>query len=81
MFTESVCTRASITKGYRGKGKGEKIGKITQFLCIARGSNLEVETQILIAKELHFVDTSKIERVENLTVEIDKMLNTIVKKL
>ena len=73
----SVSVPSNIAEGYgRGSRRDYK-----QFLCIARGSNLEVQTQLLIAKELHFADTPQIERVESLTVEIDKMFNTILKKL
>ena len=73
----SVSVPSNIAEGYgRGSRRDYK-----QFLCIARGSNLEVQTQLLIAKELHFADAPQIERVESLTVEIDKMLNTILKKL
>lgn len=38
-------------------------------------------TQLIIAKELQFAGTRTIEAVEHLTVEIDKMLNTLLKKL
>ena len=73
----SVSVPSNIAEGYgRGSRRDYK-----QFLCIARGSNLEVQTQLLIAKELHFADAPQIERVESLTVEIDKMFNTILKKL
>lgn len=73
----SVSIASNIAEGY---GRGSR-REYRQFLCIARGSNLEVQTQLFIAKELRFSDASLIERVENLTVEVDKMLNTILKKL
>lgn len=73
----SVSVASNIAEGY---GRGSR-REYKQFLCIARGSNLETQTQLLIAKELHFADAPRIEKVESLTVEIDKMLNAILKKL
>lgn len=73
----SVSIASNIAEGY---GRGTK-GEYRQFLSIARGSNLEVQTQLVIAKELRFASSASIEAAEGLTIEIDKMLNTILKKL
>ena len=50
-----------------------------QFLRISRGSLFELETQILITKELKYINDSK--AIENLIIEISKMLNSLIKKL
>ena len=50
-----------------------------QFLRISRGSLFELETQIIISKELKFY--SDCENIENLIIEISKMLNSLIKKL
>ena len=73
----SVSTASNIAEGY---GRGSR-GEYRQFLAIARGSNLQVQTQLVIAKELQFAGAASIDKAENLTVEIDKMLNTMLKKL
>jgi four helix bundle protein len=72
-----VSIASNIAEGY---GRGSK-GEYKQFLAIARGSNLEVQTQLVIARELKFASNTSIDEVDKLTVEIDKMLNTILKKL
>lgn len=72
-----VSIASNIAEGY---GRGSR-GEYKQFLNFARGSNLEVQTQLLIAKELHFAAATDITATENLTIEIDKMLNTLLKKL
>src|SRR6185437_7983660 len=72
-----ISVPSNIAEGY---GRGSK-GEYKQFLSIAKGSNLEVQTQLLIAKELEFADAPRIEEIEALTIEIDKMLNAILKKL
>ena len=45
-----------------------------QFLGIARGSNFELQTQLIIAKELGFGDAGQIAIAEGLSNEIGKML-------
>ena len=49
------------------------------FLRISRGSLFELETQILIALELNYINDSEI--IQNLITEISKMLNSLIRKL
>ena len=63
---------------------GEGYGRATtkyyiQFLRISRGSLFELETQLLIAKNLKFITNS--ETIDNSITEISKMLNSLIKKL
>ncbi len=49
------------------------------FLRIANGSLAELETQLIIAKELnHSTDTQK---ADGLIIEVSKMLNSIIRTL
>lgn len=50
-----------------------------QFLRISRGSLFELETQIIISKELKYCTDS--ENIDSLITEISKMLNSLIKKL
>ena len=52
-----------------------------QFYSIAYGSALELETQLLISKELRLTEPSLFEKSEELLLEICKMLNTMTGKL
>ncbi len=68
---------SNIAEGYgRGTRKDYK-----QFLSIARGSTLEVQTQVLIARELAFGDPADCEQVEGLSEEVSKMLYSLIGKL
>jgi four helix bundle protein len=50
-----------------------------QFLRTSRGSLFELETQIIISKELKYcIDC---ENIDNLIIEISKMLNSMINKL
>lgn len=52
-----------------------------QFVRIARGSLLELETQLIIAKELNFISDEKYNAIAGLITEESKMLNAFLKKL
>lgn len=52
-----------------------------QFLRIARGSLLELETQLIIARELDFITDLKFNEIGGLITEESKMLNAFIKKL
>ena len=73
----SVSVASNIAEGY---GRGSR-GEYKQFLAIARGSNLELQTQLVIARELQFVDGASIKGVEDLSIEVGKMLTVLLKKL
>ncbi len=51
------------------------------FLSIARGSNSELWTQILLCKELNYLAEEQIFEAIHLCEEISKMLNTMIIKL
>ena len=52
-----------------------------QFLKYSRGSLLELETQIIIAKELDFISTEMFAKIQNLITEESKMLNAFIKSI
>jgi len=51
------------------------------FLTIAYGSGGELETQVETAKRLLFCDLSKFKKVDDLLLEVMRMLNSMNKKL
>jgi four helix bundle protein len=52
-----------------------------QFLSIARGSNCELQTQLGIARALGFGDPAILERAEDLSHRIGKMLFKLLSTL
>ena len=76
MRRASVSIPSNIAEGY-----GRKSSKsYAQFYSIAFGSALELETQIIIAKELSLAHQVKFETAENLLEEVCKMLNSMLTK-
>jgi len=68
MRKAAVSIPSNIAEGYGRKHKAE----YQQFLSIAYGSLLEVETQYSLAVDLKYV--SKCESIENLLKEVGAML-------
>jgi four helix bundle protein len=50
-------------------------------LRIARGSLLELETQLIIAKELDFVKINNFDEMSALITEESKMINGFIKSI
>lgn len=72
-----VSTASNIAEGYGRASRGE----YKQFLGMARGSNFEVQTQLVIARELQFGDEHDFQKAEGLSHEVGKMLVTIMRQL
>jgi four helix bundle protein len=73
----AVSIPSNIAEGYGRNTRGD----YKQFLGIARGSTLEVQTQLLIALELGFFDVQAHGEVEDLLNEVSKMLYSLMRKL
>jgi four helix bundle protein len=52
-----------------------------QFVKLAKGSNSELQTQLLIARRLGFGDTQKCERAEAPSQDVSRMLSGLSKFL
>ena len=73
----SVSVSSNIAEGQSRITKGEFI----HFLSIARGSNAEVTSQLILARRLHLGEDDLITKAELLTTEIRKMLNALISTL
>jgi len=63
-----------------GAGRGTK-KDFSHFLDIANGSSFELETQLIISKELGFIDHNIIESILSELGEIQKMITGLQKSL
>lgn len=72
-----VSIASNIAEGY---GRGTR-RDYRNFLCIARGSALEVQTQLIIARNLRFGDEPYIAQAEELADQTSKLLWVIIQKL
>ncbi len=72
-----VSVASNIAEGYGRISHGE----YKQFLGMARGSNLEAQTQLVIARELGYGNPQTLKESEDFSIEVGKMLTAMLKKL
>ena len=68
---------ANIAEGW-GRGTAREY---IQFLLIARGSLMEVETHLIIAQELGYLRPEQLRTCQTLVERIGQMLNRLVQAL
>jgi four helix bundle protein len=68
---------SNVAEGCGRKGTKEFI----QSLYIAYGSNCEVETQILLSKDLDFLDAPRAEELLNNVGDVERLLKGLIKSL
>lgn len=73
----SVSVASNIAEGYGRSTRGQYL----QFLGNARGSNFELQTQLLISEKLRFGDPDRHREALNLSEEVSKMLVALMRKL
>jgi four helix bundle protein len=72
----SISIESNIAEGCGRNGNKE----LTRFLYIAKGSALEVECQILIARDLGYLSKEKSDLLESKINEIARMLTSLIAK-
>lgn len=73
----SISIPSNIAEG----NSRRSVADYLQFLKIARGSSAEVETQLIIAKNLKFLNEESYLKLNHDIIEISKMLNGLINSL
>ena len=73
----AVSVASNIAEGYGRSTRGEYL----QFLGHARGSNSELQTQLVIATALKMGTESDLRQAEQLAQEVGRMLVALMKRL
>jgi four helix bundle protein len=77
MRRAAVSIASNIAEGWGRQSDGE----YKQFLGIARGSNMELQTQLIIAGKLGFGEASLLRSTESLSHEVGRMLVALMKTI
>jgi len=72
----AVSLTSNIAEGFSRFSYKEK----AQFYYMSLGSLTEIQNQLLIAKDLSYLPSEDFNKLADLTVEINKMLNVLIKK-
>ncbi|MDR0825530.1 MAG: four helix bundle protein [Prevotella sp.] len=72
-----VSIPSNIAEGF---GRGSK-KECKRFIHIALGSAIELDTQIIISKELGFLGEEEYRIINSLLLEIKKMLKSLIRSL
>jgi len=70
----SVSIPSNIAEGF-GRGSDKEL---TQFLRISLGSSSELDTQLILPKELHYMDEKRYNELSALNEEVAKMLSSLI---
>jgi four helix bundle protein len=70
----AVSIAANIAEGW-GRGTTKEY---IQFLIIARGSLMELETHLIIAEKLKYLNVVQLQEAQKVIEEIGKMLNRLI---
>jgi four helix bundle protein len=77
MNRAAVSIPSNIAEGF-GRNSDKEF---KQFLNIARGSCAELQTQLLLAKDLKYINDKSFSKIDTDLTELHKMLNAFIKKL
>lgn len=73
----AISIPSNIAEGHSRRSTNDYL----QFLKIARGSSAELETQLIISKNLNYLNPENFQILIEKTSEISKMLNAVITKL
>ena len=71
----AVSITSNIAEGFSRQGNKEK----TQFYYISRGSLTELQNQLLVARDIHYIKRTDFDNIAEQTVEVHKILNGLIK--
>ncbi len=77
MRRSSTSITANIAEGFGRQGKQEKI----QFYVIARGSDTELQDQLLVARDLKFFSEDRFIELMELATIVHKLINGLIKSV
>ncbi len=76
MRRAAVSITSNIAEGFTRRGKKEKL----QFYTFAKGSLVELESQLLVARDISYFDNRDFENIHIQIVSVHRLLNAFIYK-
>jgi four helix bundle protein len=73
----SVSIPSNIAEGYGRETDREH----SHFLFISLGSSNELETQLILSNDFHYINGNDFKEIMDLNMEVNKMLSSLIYKL
>ncbi len=71
----AVSISSNIAEGYSRKGRNEKI----QFFFTSKGSLTELQNQLLVAKDVGYINKEEFKSLADQTITVHKLLNGLIR--
>lgn len=77
MKRASVSISSNIAEGFSRQSKKEKL----QFYFMTKGSLTELQNQLLIAKDLNYIEKDQFKSLADQTIRVHKLLNGLIRSI
>jgi four helix bundle protein len=77
MRRSAVSVPSNIAEGHGRRSDGD----LLRHLAIANGSRCELETQVILAGRLGFVDQPQVDRALEATAEVGRLVNGLISSI
>ena len=77
MRRSAVSLPSNIAEGFQRAGRADQ----GRFMQIAYASAAELETQLELCRQLHYLNETQTADADGLVTEVQRMLNTIIQQL
>lgn len=74
MRRSAISITSNIAEGFSRQGKKEKI----QFYYMTLGSTTELQNQLLIARDLNYLENEEFSKIAKKTVSVAKLTNSLI---
>ena len=71
----AISITSNIAEGFSRRGKKEK----AQFFYMALGSTTELQNQLLIARDINYINQQVFHQIAEKTVTVSKLINGLIK--
>jgi four helix bundle protein len=75
MRRAAVSITSNIAEGFSRQSLKEKV----QFYFMSKGSNIELQNQLLIAKDVNYLNKEAFDGVAGQSVTVNKLINGLIK--